>query len=96
MAISDYYKILGIKYGATPDEIKRAYHRIAKRHHPDKNPNNKSNEEYFKQVSEAYNTLSDNEARKNTTLSFFIPHRKELSKPPNQILINLIISASKE
>ncbi len=49
----DYYKILGLTKSATPEEIKRAYRKLAVKYHPDKNPGNKAAEEKFKKVSEA-------------------------------------------
>lgn len=56
----DYYKILGIGRSATASEIKKAYHQLALKYHPDKNPNNKEEaENQFKAVSEAYDVLSD-------------------------------------
>lgn len=56
----DYYKILGLERNATPTEIKKAYHQLALKYHPDKNPNNRDEaEKKFKQVSEAYDVLSD-------------------------------------
>ncbi len=60
----DYYKILGVEKGATQDEIKKAYRKLAVKYHPDKNEGDKAAEEKFKQISEAYAVLSDEEKRK--------------------------------
>lgn len=62
-AQKDYYKILGVPENASVDEIKKVYRKLAKKYHPDFNPNNKSAEEKFKEVSEAYAVLSDANAR---------------------------------
>jgi molecular chaperone DnaJ len=59
VAKEDYYKTLGVKRDAKPDEIKKAYRRLARKYHPDVNPGDKSAEERFKQVSEAFDVLSD-------------------------------------
>lgn len=55
----DYYEVLGLKKGASDDEIKRAFRKMALKYHPDKNPNDKKAEELFKEVNEAYSVLSD-------------------------------------
>ncbi|RKY89855.1 molecular chaperone DnaJ [candidate division KSB1 bacterium] len=59
MPQKDYYKILEINENATQNEIRKAYRKLAKKYHPDKNPNNKQAEEKFKDISEAYEVLSD-------------------------------------
>ena len=63
MAQKDYYKVLGVPEGASADELKKAYRGMAKKYHPDTNPNNKSAEEKFKEVSEAYYVLGDAKKR---------------------------------
>src|SRR5437867_2644881 len=63
MAKEDFYKILGVKRDAKPEEIRKAYRRLARKYHPDVNPGNKSAEERFKKISEAYDVLSDPKKR---------------------------------
>ncbi|GAB4288202.1 MAG: J domain-containing protein [Ignavibacteriaceae bacterium] len=64
MEFKDYYKILGVDKSAGQDEIKKAYRQLAIKYHPDKNPGDKNAEEKFKEISEAYEVLSDPEKRK--------------------------------
>jgi len=64
MAKQDYYQVLGVDKSAAPEEIKRAYRRMAIKYHPDKNPGNKEAEAKFKECAEAYEVLSDPDKRK--------------------------------
>ncbi len=60
---SDYYKVLGVKRSASQEEIKRAYRKLAKRYHPDRNPDDPSAEQKFKEVQQAYQVLSHPDKR---------------------------------
>ena len=55
----DYYEVLGVQKSATPEEIKKAYRKMAMKYHPDRNPDNMEAEVKFKAVGEAYEVLSD-------------------------------------
>ena len=59
----DFYKVLGVEKNATAQEIKKAYRKLALKYHPDRNPGDKTAEEKFRKVSEAYEVLSNEEKR---------------------------------
>ncbi len=63
MAKQDFYELLGVQRGASPDDIKKAYRKLAMQHHPDKNPGDKAAEHRFKELSEAYDILKDDQKR---------------------------------
>ena len=63
MANKDYYAVLGLEKGASDDEIKKAFRKLAIKYHPDKNQGNKEAEEKFKDINEAYQVLSDPEKK---------------------------------
>src|SRR5215213_4868270 len=64
MAKEDFYQVLGVKRDAKPEEIKKAYRRLARKYHPDVNPGDKASEERFKKITEAHEVLSDEKKRK--------------------------------
>src|SRR5512135_839940 len=63
MAKRDYYEVLHLERTATAEEVKKAYRQLAVKHHPDKNPGDKTAEEKFKEVGEAYEVLGDPQKR---------------------------------
>lgn len=63
MAKRDFYEILGVSKGASADEIKKSYRKVAMQYHPDRNPGDKASEEKFKEAAEAYEILSDQDKR---------------------------------
>src|ERR1043165_3098577 len=63
MAKRDYYEVLGVNKDASEDDIKKAYRKLAMKHHPDRNPDNPKAEEHFKEAKEAYEVLSDADKR---------------------------------
>ena len=68
--MKDYYKLLGVLPNATTDEIKKAYRQLALKYHPDRNPEDKNSEAFFKKVTEAYSILSNPEDRENYNYEF--------------------------
>ena len=60
---TDYYELLGLKKDASDDEVKKAYRKMAKMYHPDANQNSKEAEAKFKEISEAYEVLSDQQKK---------------------------------
>src|SRR5213080_1965840 len=63
MAKRDFYTVLGVNRNASDEDIKKAYRKLAMKHHPDRNPGDKSAEDKFKEAKEAYEMLSDAEKR---------------------------------
>src|SRR5438105_1695788 len=63
MAKRDYYEVLSVERTATEEDIKKAYRKLAVKFHPDKNPGDKTAEEKFKEIGEAYEALSDPQKR---------------------------------
>src|SRR5258707_3426586 len=59
MSKRDYYTVLGVERGASEDDLKKSYRKLAMKHHPDRNPDDKSSEAKFKEAKEAYEVLSD-------------------------------------
>lgn len=83
MEFRDYYKVLGVEKSATADEIKSAYRKLARKYHPDVNPNDKESETKFKEVSEAYEVLGNPEKRKkyDTLGSNWRQHQQRGGRP---------------
>src|SRR5260221_1614921 len=63
MAKRDYYEVLGVSKDVSEEDLKKAYRKLAVKHHPDKNPGDKSAEEKFKELGEAYEALNDPQTR---------------------------------
>src|SRR6266498_1816029 len=80
----DLYAVLGVSKDASTDEIKKAYRKLARKYHPDLNPNNKQSEEKFKEIQEAYEVLGDAEKRKRyDQLGANWKNGADFTPPPN-------------
>ena len=80
----DYYETLGVARNASDDDIKKAYRKLARKYHPDLNPNNRQAEERFKELQEAYDVLGDKEKRsKYDQLGQHWKSGSEFTPPPN-------------
>jgi len=90
MASKDYYRVLGVRPAASSEEIKKSYRRLAIKYHPDKNPGDVLAEATFKEITEAYDILSDAEKRENYHSKNFYTqdynHRE--SAPTSQSILN--------
>ena len=79
MAKQDYYATLGVARGASADELKKAYRKLAMQYHPDRNPGDKAAEAKFKELNEAYDVLKDEQKRAAYDLSLI--HISEPTRP---------------
>jgi curved DNA-binding protein len=82
-SVKHYYSLLGLQSNATEEQIRHAYRKLARKYHPDLNPGNQSAEEKFKDIKEAYEVLSDHDARKRyDELAEAARHAAEFVRPP--------------
>lgn len=88
----DYYKILGVGNEATSSEIKKAYYKLARRYHPDKNPDDPTAEAKFKKISEAYQVLIDSEKRAHYDK---YGKMEETQEPTISDIVNMLFGAGK-
>lgn len=92
----DYYEVLGVSKTATDEEIKKAYRKLAKKYHPDANPDNKEEAEAkFKEVNEAYETLSDPQKEKHMINLDQMVH-KDLVDLEVQAQVHLVVDLETE
>lgn len=85
--VRNYYEILGVPRNASNDDIKKAFRKLARQYHPDVNPGDNTAEEQFKDINEAYDTLSDEQRRSEYNRSLLGANRRKTSKA-NQVTAN--------
>ena len=90
MAKRDFYDVLGVSKNASPEELKSAYRKLAVKHHPDKNPGDKTSEDKFKEAVEAYGILSDQEKKQNYDNFGTLPLKVEEVEDKVVALVELI------
>jgi len=94
MASKNYYRVLGVRPAASPEEIKRSYRRLAVKYHPDKNPGDILAEATFKEIAEAYDILSDAKKREEYHYKHFYTHNYKYPEPeltPQSVLNDAIL-----
>lgn len=95
MSSKDYYLLLGVKPNASPEEIKRAYRRLALKYHPDKNPGDPLAEAAFKEIAEAYDILSDAKKREDYHYKRFYTYNYKYATAPAVTLQSILDEAVK-
>ncbi|MDX1918676.1 MAG: J domain-containing protein [Candidatus Caenarcaniphilales bacterium] len=89
MKYEDYYEILGVSRDASADDIKKAYRKLAREHHPDRNPDNRlESEAKFKKINEAHEILADPEKRKSYDMLGHMPTGSDFRPPPDMAGFN--------
>src|SRR5688572_6588816 len=97
MSSKDYYRILEVGLNASASDIKKAYRRLAHKHHPDKNKGNKISEAKFKEIHEAYKVLSDEKKRQEYNHSRFDRQYGFNKKtPPTPVNASAVLKKSQE
>lgn len=86
--VRNYYEILGIPRNASNDDIKKAFRKLARQYHPDVNPGDNTTVERFKDINEAYDTLSDDQKRSEYNRSLLGANRRKTSKTRDQVTTN--------
>ncbi|PSF39289.1 molecular chaperone DnaJ [Aphanothece hegewaldii CCALA 016] len=86
--VRNYYEILGVPRNASNDDIKKAFRKLARQYHPDVNPDDKAAEEKFKDINEAYDTLSDDQKRSEYNRSLLGASRRKTTKARDQVTAN--------